>query len=57
VPGNTGGTPVYGLNGAGGPMGAAAIASQGGSAAHENMGPYLGIHFIISLFGIFPSPT
>lgn len=57
VPGNTGGTPVYGLNGNNAPMAAAAIASQGGSEAHDNMAPYLGIHFIISLFGIFPSPT
>ena len=29
----------------------------GGSQPHENMQPYLGINFIISLFGIFPSPT
>ena len=40
----------------------AAMASQGISAtganqAHGNMQPYLCISFIISLFGIFPSPT
>jgi microcystin-dependent protein len=29
----------------------------GGSQPHENMQPYLGINFIISLFGIFPSQT
>ena len=29
----------------------------GGSQPHENMQPYLGINYIISLFGIFPSPT
>ncbi|NHZ42243.1 phage tail protein [Massilia aquatica] len=57
VPGNTGGTPVYGLNGQNAPMAAGAIGSQGGSQPHNNMGPYLGIHFIISLFGIFPSQT
>ncbi len=40
-----------------------AMASQfllpyiGGSQPHENMQPYLCISFIISLFGIFPSPT
>ncbi|HEY6235409.1 MAG TPA: tail fiber protein [Candidatus Elarobacter sp.] len=30
---------------------------QGGSQPHDNMQPYLAITFIISLFGIFPSPT
>jgi microcystin-dependent protein len=29
----------------------------GGSQPHENLQPYLAISFIISLFGIFPSPT
>ena len=29
----------------------------GGSQPHENMAPYLCINYIISLFGIFPSPT
>ncbi len=29
----------------------------GGSQPHENMQPYLCLNFIISLFGIFPSPT
>lgn len=29
----------------------------GGSQPHENMMPTLGISFIISLFGIYPSPT
>lgn len=29
----------------------------GGSQPHENMAPYLAISFIISLFGIFPSPS
>jgi microcystin-dependent protein len=30
---------------------------QGGSQPHDNMMPYLAVTFIISLFGIFPSPT
>jgi microcystin-dependent protein len=40
-----------------------AMASQfllpynGGSQPHENMQPYLCVSFIISLFGIYPSPT
>lgn len=29
----------------------------GGSQPHENRSPYLAVSFIISLFGIFPSPT
>ncbi len=34
-----------------------AITPVGGSQPHENLQPYLCINFIISLFGIFPSPT
>lgn len=30
---------------------------SGGSQPHENMQPFLAVHFIISLFGIFPSQT
>jgi microcystin-dependent protein len=33
------------------------IASVGGSQPHTNFQPYLCVDFIISLFGIFPSPT
>jgi microcystin-dependent protein len=36
---------------------AAAITSTGGSQPHTNFQPYLCVNFIISLFGIFPSPT
>ncbi len=39
------------------PMAATAISSVGGSQPHTNFQPYLCINFIISLFGIFPSPT
>lgn len=35
----------------------AAVAPVGGSQPHTNFQPYLCINFIISLFGIFPSPT
>lgn len=38
-------------------MNPAAISSTGGSQPHTNFQPYLCIDFIISLFGIFPSPT
>lgn len=34
-----------------------AVTSVGGSQPHTNMQPYLAVNFIISLFGIFPSPT
>ena len=35
----------------------AALTPVGGSQAHENMQPFLVLNFVISLFGIFPSPT
>lgn len=38
-------------------MGAATVQFQGGSQPHENLQPYLCINFIISLFGVFPSPS
>ena len=39
------------------PLTAASIGPAGGSEPHTNFQPYLCINFIISLFGIFPSPT
>jgi microcystin-dependent protein len=36
---------------------AAAIGPAGGSQPHTNFQPYLCFNYIISLFGIFPSPT
>lgn len=36
---------------------AASVGSVGGSQPHDNFQPYLCVNFIISLFGIFPSPT
>jgi microcystin-dependent protein len=38
------------------PMAAESMTPVGGSQPHENMQPYLGINFIISLFGIYPPP-
>lgn len=35
----------------------ATVSSVGGSQPHDNMQPFLCISFIISLFGIFPSPS
>lgn len=39
------------------PLAPKAITILGGSQPHDNFQPYLCINFIISLFGIFPSPT
>ena len=39
------------------PLAAQSIGPTGGSQPHTNFQPYLCIDFIISLFGIFPSPT
>jgi microcystin-dependent protein len=36
---------------------ATAVTPTGGSQPHTNFQPYLCVDFIISLFGIFPSPT
>lgn len=38
-------------------MAAQSIGGTGGSQPHTNFQPYLCIDFIISLFGLFPSPT
>ena len=40
-----------------GNMSPQAVTPVGGSQPHSNFQPYLCIDFIISLFGIFPSPT
>ena len=49
----------YSTVGGANPMGNPPMVSDpaGGSQPHENMMPYLAINFIISLFGLFPSPT
>lgn len=39
------------------PAAGASVSSLGGSQPHDNFMPFLCVHFIISLFGIFPSPT
>jgi len=55
------GTPtvidLYRVGAASSPMAPQAVSSVGGSQPHENCQPYLCVSFIISLFGIFPSPT
>lgn len=46
---------LYGTGAAASPMAGAAITASGGNQPHENMAPFLGLNYIISLFGIFPS--
>lgn len=36
---------------------AGTVTPRGGSQPHENRAPVLAINYIISLFGVFPSPT
>lgn len=38
-------------------MAPGSLSPTGGSQPHDNLQPYLCVNFIISLFGIFPSPT
>jgi microcystin-dependent protein len=40
-----------------GSLAANTLQNVGGSQPHDNMQPYVCVSFIISLFGIFPSPT
>lgn len=47
----------YNINPAAAAMGSPSMSLNGGGQPHENIQPYLTLSFIISLFGIFPSPT
>lgn len=47
----------YGNDNPAQPISPLAVGTVGGSQPHTNFQPYLCINFIISLFGIFPSPT
>jgi microcystin-dependent protein len=51
------GVTIYRPAPANAPMAAQSIGAQGGSQPHDNMQPFLCVNFIISLFGIFPSPN
>lgn len=53
--GENGSGGAYAAPGASNPMNSQGLAQAGGSQPHPNMSPYLGLNFIISLFGIFPS--
>jgi len=52
---DTGASAIYGGGATNVAMDPAASVAAGGSQPHNNLMPYLGVSFIISLFGIFPS--
>ncbi|MGO9603601.1 MAG: phage tail protein [Candidatus Binataceae bacterium] len=53
--GQNGSGGAYASPGATNPMSAQALGQAGGGQPHTNLSPYLGLNFIIALFGIFPS--
>ncbi len=54
--GTAAGTAFYGSTpGSGTSLAPQALTSSGGSQPHDNMAPFVGLNFIISLLGIFPS--
>jgi microcystin-dependent protein len=57
VLGRTTGNDIYGADTPYVAMSPQSITPTGGSQPHSNFAPYLCVDFIISLFGIFPSPT
>ncbi len=54
---NAEGVPQFNNAAADATMHSSSIGSTGGSQPHGNMPPFLGLNYIISLFGVFPSPT
>ena len=48
--------PVYGAN-TSGQMNVGGVLPSGGGQPHNNVKPYLAIRYIISLFGIYPTPN
>ncbi|AZO40327.1 phage tail protein [Mesorhizobium sp. M7D.F.Ca.US.005.01.1.1] len=55
--GQVGATQIYREAAAASPMSSLSGSLTGGNQPHTNFQPYLCVNFIISLFGIFPSPT
>jgi microcystin-dependent protein len=47
----------YGTDNPLGPIAANSVTPVGASQPHDNMHPFLGINFIISLFGLYPSQS
>lgn len=57
LPGNSPSIDLYIEDTLSASMSPQAITAVGGSQPHTNFQPYLCVDFIISLFGLFPSPT
>jgi len=57
VTGQVGATQIYREVPPASPLGGSVMTATGGSQPHTNIQPFLCVNFIISLFGIFPSPT
>ena len=57
VSGQTGTYDGYQTTAGASAMAAQSLTSSGGSQPHENCQPFVCVNYIISLFGIFPSPT
>lgn len=57
LPGATASTPLYGNTPGGPALAPQALASSGGGQAHNNMAPFQAVSYIVSLFGIYPSPN
>ena len=53
---NAAGAPHYG-SGINASLAPDTLIPVGGASPHNNMQPYLGINFIISLYGVFPNPS
>jgi microcystin-dependent protein len=53
----TGSTRPYTPAAATTPMLAGIVSTTGGGQPHENMPPFLAMNFVISLFGVYPTPT
>jgi len=56
LPGQSPSISLYEVDVPGAALNPAAISPVGGNQPHNNFQPYLCVNFIISLFGIFPSP-
>ena len=55
--GQVGATQIYHAANPTAAMSGNAVGPAGGSQPHDNMQPYLAFTYIISLYGIYPSPT
>lgn len=57
VTGNSSAVQIYRAQAGNASMNSQFVSNTGGSQPHDNFQPYICINYILSLFGIFPSPT